>query len=369
MSSQDDDNLTAERLSPVGLFDSGIGGLTVLKEVLRETPSEDLVYFGDTAQVPYGTKSKETITRFSIDNTLFLRTFNVKMVVVACNTATSVALDTLREKFPMPIVGVIEPGARAALRCTKNGRIGVIGTKATIGTGAYEACLKRFDPSVKVYSGSCPLFVPFVEEGWLEGDVVTQVAKSYLEDLRSFKIDTLILGCTHYPLLSKVIQKAVGEDVCLVNSAEETAKEAKAILRRLGLNAPTRQNGGSVRFYVSDEPEQFRERGERFLGCSIRSIAKVADRFKLPEFDRRHTEGKSGSSAAPHFEWPGIDRRQTNGKAVSMVVDHPESTEFGRWQSRPLPESGDCLEPTVVGGNGGPASKPGSQLSVPLPVA
>jgi glutamate racemase len=358
MSSQENEGVAAERLSPVGIFDSGIGGLTVLKDILRELPSEDLVYFGDTAQVPYGTKSRETITRFSVDNTLFLRTFNVKMVIVACNTATSVALDTLREKFTMPIVGVIEPGARAALRCTKNGRIGVIGTSATIGSGAYEGSLKRIDPSVKVYSGCCPLFVPFVEEGWLEGDAVSQVAKSYLESLQAAKIDTLILGCTHYPLLSRVIQQTVGEHVCLVNPAEETAKEAKTILQLLGLNAPTKKKGGSLRFYVSDEPEQFRMRGEQFLGCSIRSIAKVADHFKQPEFDRRQTDGAPASGAAARFEWPGIDRRHTRGKAVSMVVDHLESTEIGRWHAHPLPGPEGCGEPALVGGNGGPAAKP-----------
>jgi glutamate racemase len=330
MDSQGNGNGLPERLLPVGVFDSGIGGLTVLKEVLRETPSEDVVYFGDTAQVPYGTKSKETITRFSVDNTLFLRTFGVKMVIVACNTATSLALDLLKEKFPMPIVGVIEPGARAALRRTKNGRIGVIGTKATIASGAYEASLKRLDPLVKVYSGSCPLFVPFVEEGWLEGEIVSKVAKSYLENLMSFKIDTLILGCTHYPLLSKVIQKTVGEDVYLVDSAEETAKEAKAILRRLNLSAPTKKNGGSLQFYVSDEPEQFRMLGERFLGCSIRSIAKVADHFRLAEFDRRHGNGKNGANGSAGVKWPEIDRRQGNGKPASTLGDPTTALEFNR---------------------------------------
>ncbi len=273
---------------PVGIFDSGIGGLTVLKEIRQEVPREDIVYFGDTARVPYGTKSKETITKFSIDNVKFLQGFRIKMAVVACNTASSLSLDALKASFPdLPIVGVIEPGARGALEATQNGRIGVIGTKATIGSGSYESCLKRLDRSVKVFSEACPLFVPFVEEGWLDGDVVTKVARSYLDSLKSFKIDTLILGCTHYPLLTQVIQKTIGSRVRLVNSAEETAKEAKQVLARLKLSN-RRRDQQATHFYVSDEPEQFRTLGERFLGKSIRSVAKIGDAFdglRLPEQD------------------------------------------------------------------------------------
>ncbi len=266
--------------TPIGIFDSGIGGLTVLKEVYRDLPGEDIVYFGDTAHVPYGTKSKETITRFSLDNVKFLRNFDVKMVIVACNTASSLSLDAMKEHFPLPIIGVIEPGARAALARTKNGRIGVIGTKATINSGAYEASLKRLDPKVKVYSGACPLFVPFVEEGWLEGDIVEEVAKTYLEGLKTFDIDTLILGCTHYPLLAKTIQKTMGENVQLVNSAEETAKEAKKLLVEMKLSSSGKKRSAQTRFYVSDEPEPFRALGERFLGQPIQSVAKVGDYFE-----------------------------------------------------------------------------------------
>ncbi len=272
---------------PIGIFDSGIGGLTVFKSVRKEVPNEDIVYFGDTARVPYGTKSKETITKFSINNVQFLEGFDVKMVIVACNTASSLSLQTLQEKFTIPVVGVIEPGARAALECSKNGRIGVIGTKSTVGSNAYETCLKRLDPSVKVYSGACPLFVPFVEEGWLEGDVISQVAHTYLDTLKSFKVDTLILGCTHYPLLERVIQKTIGSKVRLVNSAEETAKEARRLLAKLKIaQGPIRQSP-SLRFYVSDEPEQFRSLGERFLGTSIQSVAKVDEQYRRPGFDRR----------------------------------------------------------------------------------
>ncbi len=281
----------AGRAAAIGIFDSGIGGLTVLKAMRREIPSENLVYFGDTARVPYGTKSKETITKFSIENTLFLRSFGVKMVVVACNTASSLSLDALKNRFDIPVIGVIDPGARAAISKTRRGRIGVIGTKATIGSGAYEASLKRLDPHVKVFSSACPLFVPLVEEGWLEGDIVTRMARTYLDGLRSFKIDTLILGCTHYPLLAKVIQKIMGPGVRLVNSAEETAREAKKLLRKEKMDAAARREA-DVRFYVSDEPEPFRVLGERFLERPIASVAKIGEHYRMPEFDRRELNAR-----------------------------------------------------------------------------
>lgn len=263
---------------PIGIFDSGIGGLTVLKEIRRETPHEDVVYFGDTARVPYGTKSKETITRFSIENVRFLKGFDVKAVVVACNTASSLSLEVLKEKFPeIPVVGVIEPGASAALLATRSGRVGVIGTRATIASGAYETCLKRLEPTLQVYSQSCPLFVPFVEEGWLDGEAVMKVARTYLEPLKNFGIDTLILGCTHYPLLEAAIRAIFGDEVVLVSSAEETARQVKALLSPL---KDRRSEEPVVRFYVSDEPEPFRALGERFLGVPIHSVAKVGDYFR-----------------------------------------------------------------------------------------
>lgn len=267
----------AEDALPIGIFDSGIGGLTVLKEIRREVPRENIVYFGDTAHLPYGTKSKETITKFSVDNVNFLQGFGTKIVVVACNTASALSLDALKKEFSFPVIGVIEPGAKQALAMTKNGRIGVIGTKSTIGSGSYETSLKKMDPAVKVYSEACPLFVSFVEEGWLEGEVVSKVARVYLAQLKSFGIDTLILGCTHYPLLEKVIQKTIGAHVKLVNSAEETAKEARLLLTKLKLNSHKNKNFQQTQFYVSDEPEQFRVLGERFLGQSIHSVAKVGD--------------------------------------------------------------------------------------------
>lgn len=265
---------------PIGIFDSGIGGLTVLKEVRREIPREDIVYFGDTAHVPYGTKSKEIITKYSTANMHFLQEFDVKLAIVACNTASALALEALKDNFHIPIIGVIEPGAKRALEVTRNGRVGVVGTRATIGSGSYETCLKNLDPQVKVYSESCPLFVPLVEEGWLEGEIVRKIARAYLDPLKAFGIDTLILGCTHYPLLESVIGEVMGREVRLVSSAEETAKEARDLLARLKIFSQDFNKEQETRFYVSDEPEQFKSLGERFLGRTIHSVAKVGDHVR-----------------------------------------------------------------------------------------
>lgn len=296
---------------PIGIFDSGIGGLTVFRSVRKEVPNEDIVYFGDTARVPYGTKSKETVTKFSINNVQFLEGFNVKLVIVACNTASSLSLDALQAKFNIPIIGVIEPGAREAIRRSKNGRIGVVGTKSTIGSNAYETWLRRLDPAVKVFSGACPLFVPLVEEGWLDGDVVNRVVRTYLDGLKSFKIDTLILGCTHYPLLSRVIQKVMGPKVFLVNSAEETAKEAKRLLDKLRIAQGNLRRKPELRFYVSDEPEQFRSLGERFLDTAIQSVAKIDDQYRRPGFDRRAKPNGRSVTFLGEAERPFISRAGT----------------------------------------------------------
>ena len=295
---------------PIGIFDSGIGGLTVFKAVRKETPLENIIYFGDTARVPYGTKSKETITRFSIDNVHFLEGFKVKMVIVACNTASSLSLEALQKRFPIAVIGVIDPGAEEAIRRTKSGRIGVIGTKSTIGSNSYENCLKRLDPAVQVFSGACPLFVPFVEEGWLDGDVLLKVAKTYLEPFRAFKIDTLILGCTHYPLLSSVIQKVLGDKVRLVNSGEETAKDAKRLMTKMKLANQTKTKSPDCRFFVSDEPEHFRTLGERFLGSSIPCVAKVSDQYRQPGFDRRAKPTPRDGQNAGVLEGPFVLRQE-----------------------------------------------------------
>ena len=261
---------------PIGVFDSGIGGLTVVKALIDDLPSESIIYFGDTARVPYGTKSKTTIVKFSLENVEFLLRFGVKCIVIACNTSSSWALPTLRKYFKVPIVGVIRPGAQAAVRATRNKRIGVIGTSATILSGAYEAAIKRIDPSMAVFSRHCPLFVPLVEEGWLGGRICQAVAKEYLEPLRRHRIDTLILGCTHYPLLAPAIRRALGADVALVDSAQQTAAEVRGVL--MGADALAQRNGHPrYRFFVTDEPAHFHRIGRRFL----RQVAGSVKRVKL----------------------------------------------------------------------------------------
>lgn len=261
---------------PIGIFDSGIGGLTVLREVQKELPGESFVYFGDTARVPYGGKSKETISRFSVENTQFLQSLDVKLVIVACHTASSLALDTLKTKFTLPLVGMIEPAARKALALTRNKQIGVIGTKATVASGAYEYALKQIDASAKVFSTACPLFVPLVEEGWVQGEIAQKTAKFYLEPLKDFGIDTLILGCTHYPLLAGLIEEVMGSGVKLINPARETADETRTMIGRLGLISKGTGAPEAPRFFVSDEPEHFRQLGEKFFGQAIGSVVKVA---------------------------------------------------------------------------------------------
>jgi len=258
---------------PIGVFDSGIGGLTVVKALVEELPSESIVYFGDTARVPYGTKSKSTIVKFSLENVEFLLRFGVKCIVIACNTSSSWALPTLRKYFKVPIVGVIRPGALAAVRQTRNKRIGVIGTTATINSGAYESAITRIDPTVKVFSQRCPLFVPLVEEGWLNGSVCVEVARRYLEPLKRQRIDTLILGCTHYPLLGPTIRNVLGHQVALVDSAKQTVTEVRGVLMgsdTLG-NSPRPRH----RFFVTDEPSHFNHIAHRFLGPITGSVERV----------------------------------------------------------------------------------------------
>ena len=259
---------------PIGVFDSGIGGLTVVKALIEDLPAESIVYFGDTARVPYGTKSKSTIVKFSLENVEFLLRFGVKCIVIACNTSSSWALPTLRKYFKVPIVGVIRPGALAAVRQTRNKRIGVIGTTATIKSGAYETAIHRLDPTIRVFSQSCPLFVPLVEEGWLNGAISHRVAEKYLEPLTRQRIDTLILGCTHYPLLAPTIQKVLGAGTVLVDSAKQTAVEVRGVL--MGTDTLCDQRGRPrYRFFVTDEPNHFNRIGHRFLGQVIGSVERV----------------------------------------------------------------------------------------------
>ncbi len=259
---------------PIGVFDSGVGGLTVVKELIRQLPNENIVYFGDTARVPYGVKSKPTIIRFSIENILFLLKKKVKLICVACNTASSLALPSIKGHFNIPIVGVIAPGARRASQLSSSRRIGVIGTSATIKSRAYEKELKRLDPKIKVFTQACPLFVPFVEEAWINKKPLEDVAKIYLEPLKKKKIDTLILGCTHYPLLKNLINKIMGPKVNLVDSAKETVKQLKDLLIREGRLRKKTSRSKKV-FYVTDEKTSFYYLGKSFLGSDLIKVKRV----------------------------------------------------------------------------------------------
>jgi glutamate racemase len=260
--------------SPIGIFDSGIGGLTVVKELMKLLPDEHLVYFGDTARIPYGTKSRRIIQQFAWENTQFLKRYDIKLLVVACNTASSAALPLLEKILDIPVVGVVIPGAQSSVNLTRNQKIGVIGTAATINSNAYTAEIRKHLPQAQVLSQACPLLVPLVEEGWLDEYVTILTLKKYLYGLMREKIDTLILGCTHYPLLEKTIQKVVGPDVHLIDSGKETAKAVRSILMEKGL---INLSGKSVpdRFFVSDMPAKFEEVGSRFLGQPLRNIKRV----------------------------------------------------------------------------------------------
>jgi glutamate racemase len=259
--------------SAIGVFDSGIGGLTVLHQIIETLPRENTVYLGDTARAPYGTKSVETVLRYSFENSQFLVDKDVKIVVVACNTSTAIALDRLQDTLTIPVVGVIEPGVRRAVKSTKNKRVGVIGTEATIQSGAYTRALKAADAKLEVYSRACPLFVPLVEEGWTDNAVVEMTVQAYLGSLKQSGIDTLILGCTHYPLLKKAIRKFMGGTVRLVDSAEETANEVDQVLQQAALVRKVGKGGHS--FFVTDAPDRFIKVGRRFLGEKVESAVRI----------------------------------------------------------------------------------------------
>ena len=260
--------------NPIGVFDSGIGGLTVLKEMFRELPNEGTLYLGDTARVPYGIRSAETVMRYSFENTGFLVAKGIKLLVIACNTASAVSLDKLKEKISIPVIGVIEPGSKAALRTTKNKRIGVIGTEATISSGAYARVIKSMDNDITVSSLPCPLFVPLAEEGFTDDEIAFLVAERYLKDIKDKGIDTLVLGCTHYPLLKGIISQVMGDRIVLIDSAVETVREIKETLIRYAIEGDGRRNPLRM-FYVTDAPERFVKVGERFLGKQINHIEKI----------------------------------------------------------------------------------------------
>lgn len=260
--------------APIGVFDSGIGGLTVVREIARQLPDESIVYFGDTARVPYGPKSPDTVRRYSREITSFLRDQGVKAVVVACNTATAHALPALQAEYDLPIVGVVDPGARAAVDASRAGEIGVIGTAGTVRSGAYERAIRQIAPLVHVTARACPLFVPLVEEGWLDTEPTRLIAREYLAPLAEARIDTLVLGCTHYPLLKPLLAAVLGPDVRLIDSAEKTAEQIGLRLTAQGLEAP-RGTAPSHRFIASDAPEQFLRVGQQFLGATIDRVETV----------------------------------------------------------------------------------------------
>lgn len=260
---------------PIGVFDSGLGGLTVLKEIMKIIPNENIVYFGDTARVPYGPRSKETIIKYTFQAIDFLISKNVKAIVIACNTATARALKEANEKYNIPIIGVIKAGAKTAVYTTKNKTVGIIGTDGTIRSKAYNAEISKLDPEIKIVDKSCPLFVPIVEEGWANTDIASLTAKRYLDDLMKEGIDSLVLGCTHYPLLKRTIGEIVGEKVTLVNPAKETAKDLKSILDKNNMLREDIGEEPKYEYYVSDIPEKFAAIAEEFLKKEIDDIKNV----------------------------------------------------------------------------------------------
>lgn len=258
---------------PIGIFDSGIGGLTVVKAVKKILPTEDIIYLGDTARLPYGTKSTDAIIQFSIEDTQFLVDRGAKYVVIACYSSASVALDAIRKKFSVPVMGVIQPGVRKAMQVAKTGKIGVIGTSLTIYSGAYEKAFKELGAQAEILGKACPLFVPLVEEGWLDHAVSRMVAQDYLEPLKKDNIDTLLLGCTHYPLLMKVIKEIMG-DITYVDASAEVGAELAQKLNELGLENP--EGTGRTAIYLTDLSMNFKEIGERFLGEPMKNFSRVS---------------------------------------------------------------------------------------------
>ncbi|MEK6755569.1 MAG: glutamate racemase [Bacteroidota bacterium] len=260
---------------PIGVFDSGIGGLTVVRALTHQLPYENIVYFGDTARVPYGPKSSQVVREYAAQDTDVLLEHNVKMIVIACNTVSAVALDVVQKRAKAPVVGVIIPGAEAAVAATKKKRVGIIGTIGTINSNAYAHAIRQIDPSVQVFGQACPLFVPLAEEGWTDHKATELIAKEYLFPLTLEKIDTLILGCTHYPLLKNIIGKVLHEAVTLIDSGQAAARAVASVLDAQELRN-TSNLKPNLQFYVSDVPHKFTEVGERFLGQKLGKVHRLA---------------------------------------------------------------------------------------------
>lgn len=265
----------------IGIFDSGLGGLTVVKEVIKLLPNEKIIYFGDTARVPYGPKSEKVIIRYAKEILRFLLSKNVKMIVIACNTATAMALEEIRKEADIPIIGVIYAGSRKAIRTTTNKNIGVIGTQGTINSNSYLKEINKLEKGINVYQKACPLFVPLIEEGMLDDSITLEIVHRYLDDLKT-KIDTLVLGCTHYPLIKDTIKKAVNNNIILIDSAEETAIEVRDVLYEKRILRDS--FGGEPEFYVSDCPEKFEEIGKLFLGEKLKNVKLInIEKYSLEE--------------------------------------------------------------------------------------
>ena len=275
-----------DKNKPIGIFDSGLGGLTVAREIIRILPHENIVYLGDTARVPYGVKSHDTVTKYAFQNTKFLLHQKVKGIVVACNTASAFSLKKLKSCFTLPCLGVIDPGVRAALDFTQSGKIGIIGTAGTIFSQAYIQAIKVINPRIKVYSRACPLFVPLVEEAWINHPVTYRIAEIYLEFFKKKQIDTLILGCTHYPLLKKVIFGVLGPKITLIDSAIFLAKELQALLKNKGL-LNQQKKSGELSFFVTDMPEHFYQLGKLFLKRPIFPVKHI----DITNYNREGREG------------------------------------------------------------------------------
>lgn len=261
------------RSRAIGVFDSGIGGLTVLKALIDLLPYEDFIYLGDTARTPYGAKSREIILRYSLENTRFLLAKGIKLLVIACNTSSAIALEQIIAETSVPVIGVIEPGALAAVKSSRSGKIGVIGTEATIASGAYTRAIHQLRSEAELYTRACPMLVPLVEEGWTENEIARQTVELYLESLRASGIDTLLLGCTHYPLLRNLFAKTLGRGVQIVDSATATAVAVQDRLRALGLLS--RARNGSQSYFVTEMPERFIRVGRRFIGAGVESAVRL----------------------------------------------------------------------------------------------
>ncbi len=268
-------SLTGTPEAAIGVFDSGVGGLTVLRQIFSRLPKENTVYLGDTARVPYGTRSGEVVTRYALQSGKHLAAHRIKLLVIACNTVSAHSLPALGAAMPVPVLGVIEPGARAAAARTKGGIIAVLGTPATVNSGAYQAALRKVAPQAKVIARACPMFVPLAEEGWVDGEVPRLVAERYLSDLRKSGVDTVLLGCTHYPLLARSIAQVMGPEVAVVDGAEATAEAAHALLAQRSLLRPETAPPPRHRTLCTDLPERFRGVAERFLGRPLEGVELV----------------------------------------------------------------------------------------------